>query len=761
MPGAASFRRFNAAVGAASALEDRMRDSSDERLRDDLSSLADADPTRLVSAEALAALREIARRTVGLRPVDEQLLAYCALMSGNVVEMDTGEGKTLVGALAAAGYALSGRSVHVLSVNDYLAERDAEWMGGIFALLRLDAGWIGQHTPHDLRREVYGRSIVYVPVSEVGFDLLRDRFATADEDRVDPVFDVAIVDEADAVMIDEAVSPLVLAGESEEAAASMDRATGLARDLVEREHFEIDAERANVTLTDDGLDRIEARLGGANLYASENIAMLTQINLALHARVLVQRDVDYLVEDGEVRLVNAARGRVAHLQRWPDGLHAAVESKEGLVVSAPGAVMDTVTVQDLLVGYTSLAGMSGTALAVAGQLTEFYSAPVGRVERHVPSARIDRPDRIVLSQNEKREALVIEVRAAHELGRPVLIGTQSVAESEELAAALERAGVGARVLNAKNDADEAAVIARAGEYRAVTISTQMSGRGTDIRLGGADGRDHERVAATGGLAVFATSRYPSSRLDAQLRGRSGRQGDPGSSLAFVSLDDDLVQTHAPGHLLTEIAREGSGLAPGRRAKIVDSSQAIAEGIRLDRHRNTWRYNRAITRQRETVLARRREAEQGDAALERMRALVPEELAALEASAEGGTAAVASTVRAVWLFHIDDAWQTHLAVLGEIRDGIHLRALAGQSPADEFHKIALREFHTFFDDVDARSAAFVRSLSPRAVGADLDLLGLKRPSSTWTYMMTDDPIGGPADRFARTLGRTWRQTWNLE
>lgn len=755
LPGSVSFRRFDSIVDTARTHADELHGLNHATLRTVGNSLSfetggtlDAD----VTARFLAVVREAAARSVGLMAFDEQLVACCALLSGHAVEMETGEGKTLVGALAAAGHALSGRRVHVLSVNDYLAERDAEWMGPFFGLLGVKVGWVGQHTPHEDRQRAYRCDVVYAPVSEIGFDVLRDRFAVSDDERVAPVFDVAIVDEADAVMIDEAMVPLVLAGTSDHRAEDFTEATMLVEELEDGRDFEVDADRATVTLTDAGLDRLEAQLGGVNLYVGEHVATLTRINLALHARVLVRRDVDYLVTEGGIKLINTGRGRVAHMQRWPDGLHAAIEAKEHLSISAPGVILDTVTIQDLLLAYRTLSGMSGTVTAVAEDLIEFYKLPSGRVERHRSNIRFDEPDRVLLTTAERFEVIVDEIRTRHRAGQPVLVGTQNVAESETLAVLLCEAGIEARVLNAKNDAEEAAIIARAGEYAAVTISTQMSGRGTDIRLGGADERDRGRVVAAGGLAVIATGRYPSRRLDAQLRGRAGRQGDPGTSLAIVSLDDDLVQTNVPQHVLTKIERADESLTMEQRQKIVNQAQQIAEGIRLDRHRNTWAYNRAIAAQRATVLSHRKAAASGDLALTTLRPLTPDHLAALE-RARGS--AVADTVRTVTLYYLDEHWMEHRALLQEIRDGIHLRSLAGQRPADEFHRIAPREFHGFFDAVNQDVAAFINGLRTEDVGKNLDALGLRRPSATWTYMVTDDPLGNPGDRLAKELGKRWR------
>ena len=754
LPGAVSFRPYLPIVRAAGALQEQMQALDDDALRAEAASLGlrtgEKRLPRESTARSLALAREAAARTVGLRAFDEQLLACCALLSGHAVEMDTGEGKTLVGALAAAGFAMARRRVHVVSVNDYLAERDATWMGAFLDLLGVSVGWIGQHTPPAQRRLTYRKDVVYAPVSEIGFDVLRDRFAVSDDERVGPVFDAVIVDEVDAVMIDEAMVPLVLAGATDDDADEFAEATALVEALVPGVDFTVDADQATVSLTDDGLDRLEARLQGINLYDMEHLGMLTRLNLALHARVLVHRDVDYLVADDKITLINTTRGRTAHLQRWPDGLHAALEAKEHLPASAPGEILDQITIQDLLLRYETRSGMSGTVTAVAEDLIEFYRLPAGRVERHEPNRRTDDPDLILMSEEEKAGAVLDEIATRHRTGQPVLVGTQSVAESEALAADLRAAGIPVRVLNAKNDAEEAAIIARAGEPDAVTISTQMSGRGTDIRLGGPDEGERARVVASGGLAVIATGRYPSRRLAAQLRGRAGRQGDPGTSCTFLSLDDDLIQMNATERMLARIDREGEALPDADRRRIADQCQAIAEGLRTDRHRATWVYNRAIAAQRATVLAHRSEVIDEEAALPRVRALIPEHWSRLVEAR--GLPSVSTTTRAVAVHFLYEQWVAHLAILQEIRDGIHLRALGGEKPADEFHRLALREFQGFFDVAYGSTADFICELTPADIGRDLADLGLRRPSSTWTYMVTDDPYGRPGDRFVRRIGK---------
>lgn len=597
MPGATSFGSLEPVADRVLSLRNGRRSLSMEALVE-LAAGRDSAP-----AELLALTVQASERALGVMPFRHQIIAAAAMFDGYAVEMDTGEGKTLAGAIAAATFALTGRSVHVVSVNDYLARRDAEWMGPLYEALGLTVSAVSATSISEERRTAYRADVTYVSISEVGYDILRDRFCVFDEDRVSPRMDVAIVDEADAVMIDEAVVPLVLAGNNRAHGGDATEDALLVRGLVEGADYVVDQEGATVSFTDSALDSLEAKLGGVNLYAPEHIPKLIGLNLALHAQALVHRDVDYIVENDELRLVNTTRGRIADGQRWPDGLHAAIEAKEGLKVSASSAVLDSLTVQDLLTQYQTLTGMSGTVIAVAEELLEFYALRSGRVERRLPQARIDEPDVIVHSEAEVFDAVAEAVQHRHSIGQPVLIGTQSIAQSETIAELLIARGLDVRVLNAKNDEEEARTIARAGEPRAITISTQMSGRGTDIVLGGSDGRDRHEVVERGGLAVIQVGLYPSRRLEEQLRGRSGRQGDPGSSVRISSLQDELITTTATRTIRTQIQFPGN-LTRRMKARILGTAQDIAEAVRADQHRATWGYNRAIAMQRDAILQAR-------------------------------------------------------------------------------------------------------------------------------------------------------------
>ncbi len=727
-PGSVDIRPFTKIVAEAGRREERVKELAELPAPpvDDL-------------AEFCAVVREAARRTLDLRPYDVQLAGTLALLNGHVAEMATGEGKTLSGALAAAGYALQGRRVHVISVNDYLARRDAEWMAPFYEAVGVTVGWIGQTSTREERKAAYRADVTYGSVSEIGFDVLRDRLVTEPGDLVVPEPGVALIDEADSVLVDEARVPLVLAGAAEPG-ASVPEVAALVRQLVKGYHYEIDDEHRNVYLTPKGIDAVEKLLDGIDLYAEENAGRLTEINLALHAHALLVRDVDYIVRDGKVQLINTSRGRVALLQRWPDGLQAAVEAKEALPPSETGRILDSITVQGLINRYPKVCGMTGTAVAVGEQLREFYDLKVAVIPSNEPCVRVDEPDRIYATVTDKERALAEEVAAAHATGRPVLIGTLDVAESERLAEVLAADGVDCVVLNAKNDAEEAAVIAEAGALNAVTVSTQMAGRGTDIRLG-------EGVAELGGLYVIGSGRHTSSRLDDQLRGRAGRQGDPGGSVFYVSTEDDLITKFAPEE--TPPPPDEDGVVRHKHAQyVVGHAQRVAEGANLEIHRNTWRYTRLLELQRAQVLENREKVLGGDAGAEALAGTAAERYEELRESV--GEEVLAAACRQIVLYHLDECWADHLALLADLREGIHLRVLGRQNPLDEFHKEAVRAYGDLMDEVARRSVATFEEATITEDGVDLDAAGLKRPTATWTYLVQENPFGSEWDRVTKRL-----------
>ncbi len=693
----------------------------------------------------LAIAREAAERATGLRPFDVQLLGALRMLAGDVVEMATGEGKTLAGAIAAAGYALGGRHVHVVTINDYLARRDAEWMGPLLEALGVTVGWVTGESTAEQRRAAYECNVTYASVNEIGFDVLRDQLVTDVHDLVSPNPDVALIDEADSVLVDEALVPLVLAGTShrEQPRLEIIRLVGqLVSDESGIEYFATDTDNRNVHLTDAGAHRLEKQLGGIDLYSEEHVgSTLTEVNVALHAHVLLHRDVHYIVRDGAVHLINSSRGRIAQLQRWPDGLQAAVEAKEGIETTETGEVLDTITVQALINRYPTVCGMTGTALAAGEQLRQFYKLGVSPIDPNTPNIRDDETDRVYITAAAKIDAIIAHIIEMHETGQPVLVGTHDVAESEELHERLQRRGVPAVVLNAKNDAEEASVIAEAGKLGAVTVSTQMAGRGTDIRLGGSgvgdDDPEKEKVVELGGLHVVGTGRYHTERLDNQLRGRAGRQGDPGSSVFFSSWEDDVVAANLEPNKLPMQTNEDGRIVSTKVAGLLEHAQRVAEGRLLDVHANTWRYNQLTAQQRAIIVERRNTLLSTAAAREELAELAPERYE--ELSEKLSEEQLEKICRLIMLFHLDRGWADHLAYLADIRESIHLRALGRQNPLDEFHRMAVDAFASLAADaIEAAQQTFETSTSIEDEPG-VDLSKLARPTSTWTYMVHDNPL----------------------
>ncbi|MEO5311835.1 accessory Sec system translocase SecA2 [Corynebacterium sp. c24Ua_83] len=684
----------------------------------------------------LAILREAASRTLNMEPFDVQMQGTYRLLHGDVVEMATGEGKTLAGAMAAVGFALQGKRVHVITVNSYLAGRDNDWMGPMFDFFGLTHGAIHEDLTADQRRDIYSRDVIFGAINELGFDVLRDQLITRRADQVRTPADVAVIDEADSVMVDEALVPLVLAG-SEPGPAPAGRITDLVKRMEEDKHFHVSEDHRNVFLTDEGAAFVEKQLGVESLYEDEG-ELLVQVNVALHAEHLLIRDVHYIVRDGKVALIDGSRGRVAELQRWPDGLQAAVEAKEGLDVTDGGRILDQITIQALVGMYPEVCGMTGTALAAGDQLRQFYNLQVSVIEPNVPNIRFDEADRVYVSAAERNDAVVKHIVEVQKTGQPQLVGTQDVAESEELAEALLSAGVECSVLNAKNHEAEAAVVAEAGRPGRVTVSTQMAGRGTDIKLGGTDEAEHDEVVETGGLHVVGVGRFRSQRLDNQLRGRAGRQGDPGSSLFFVSLEDDVVAVGGAGEELQAQPKD-DGLLPQKKVQqFVDHCQRVTEGQMLDIHATTWKYNKMIKDQRDIVNDRR------DTLLDTSAAWDDLSYHNVDRAAELKKQGISEEVleqaaREIMLFHLDNEWSEHLAYLDDVRESIHLRAIARESPIDEFHRMSIAAFGELAERAVNKARETFDEVEITSEGAQLGELGLHKPSATWTYMVNDNPL----------------------
>ncbi|NLH50933.1 MAG: accessory Sec system translocase SecA2 [Myxococcales bacterium] len=699
----------------------------------------------LIDTFALAG--EAARRTIGLEPFDEQILAGLAMSRGRLAEMQTGEGKTLAAVLPAAWRAFSGAGVHVLTHNDYLARRDARWMGPIYRFLGLAVGVIQEGMTAADRRHAYRCDITYVTAREAGFDYLRDQLVFSPAETAHRELHFAIVDEADSLLIDDARVPLVIAGARGARPASARRMAELVGELRRGEDYDLDEYGRNVFFTEAGLDRAESALGAGRLHDPPNQALLTELNLALHAAVLLRRDVDYLVREGRIELVDEFTGRVAQNRQWPDGLQAALEAKEGLDPRPDGSILGSITLLHFLRLYPCLAGMTATAQPAAEELKQFYDLAVAVIPPHRLCIRRDLPDRVFTHREAKLAALTAEIRGVQASGRPVLVGTTSVKESEELATTLRQAGVACRVLNAKNDEREAEIIAGAGALGAVTISTNMAGRGTDIRLGGADGSDGERVTALGGLYVIGTNRHESRRIDDQLRGRAGRQGDPGESRFFISLEDDLATRFGLEGLLPKKRRGWRRDEPLDDPVIawrVAQLQRIIEGQNFAIRRTLWKYSMLVEEQRVEWQARRTEVLHGrfDSVLdeeptrEKFRALQP----------RVGESVLREAERRLTLFHLDELWREHLARIADLREGIHLARYGKQDPWMEFQKEIAAAFWELGDQAAERVRASFLQAKVTAAGIDLESEGLRRPSSTWTYLVNDDPFGDEIGRF---------------
>jgi len=739
-----------------SALEPAMARLSDEafaeRARTLRARVSDGADAEAQIPEAFALAREGARRALGQRPFDEQVLAGLVLARGKIAEMATGEGKTLAAVAPVFLHALAGRGAHVLTFNDYLARRDAAWMGPVYERLSLSVGFVQERMSVGQRQRAYAADVTYLTAKEAGFDHLRDALALEPGERVQREYHFALVDEADSILIDEARIPLVIAGETGDALAGPERLAALVRTLRPGIDFDTDEHAHNIALTEAGTVRVEAALGAGGLHVLENVSLHAQLRHALHAEHLLRRDVDYIVRGGKVELVDESTGRVADKRHWPDGLHAAVEAKEGLRLTSEGRILGQVTLQHFLGLYPRLAGMTATAHTAAEELDSFYGLRTVVIPTHRPMVRVDEPDVVFTHPEAKRAALVEEIRGVHARGRPVLVGTASVGESEDLATALGAAGVGCRVLNARNDEEEAAIVAQAGAPGAVTISTNMAGRGTDIRLGGADESRRAEVAALGGLYVIGTNRHASLRIDQQLRGRAGRQGDPGSSRFFVSLEDPLIRRYGVEQLVS--ARH----LPPRQDTPVESRLLRAEIARAQRivedegfqlRGTLFGYSDIVERQRRAILRWRTSVLERTAEPHLLAGRAEEKHARLLPIV--GEAVLAEVERRLTLLAIDRCWSDHLAELREMREDGVLLAFAGRLPIAEFHREAGESFHLLEERIESEAVRDFERIEVTAKGVDWDREGLRGPSATWTYLVGDNPFG--ASGLLSPLGRT--------
>jgi len=551
--------------------------------------------------EAFAVAREASRRTLLMRPFDAQVIGGIVLHEGKIAEMKTGEGKTLAATMPLYLNALEGKGCHVVTVNDYLAGRDAEWMGPIYNFLGLSVGVIVHGLDDDERREAYAADITYGTNNEFGFDYLRDNMKFSLEDYVQREFNYAIVDEVDSILIDEARTPLIISGASEESTDKYYKINQIIPRLKKEQDYVIDEKSRTVVLTEEGVAHVEGFLNVKNLYEPRNIEIVHHVNQALKAHTLFRRDVDYLVKDGEVIIVDEFTGRVMPGRRYSDGLHQALEAKEKVKIERENQTLASITFQNYFRMYKKLAGMTGTADTEATEFKKIYNLDVVVVPTNMPMIRDDENDLIYKTEREKINAVIEEVKALNNAKRPVLIGTISIEKSELLSKYLTRAGIKHYVLNAKNHEKEAEIVAQAGQAGMVTISTNMAGRGTDIKLG-------EGVAELGGLHILGTERHESRRIDNQLRGRAGRQGDKGSSRFYLSLEDDLLRIFGADRISSIMERvgieENEPIEHKYISRAIENAQKRVEGQNFDIRKHLLEYDDVMNKQRKVVYEQR-------------------------------------------------------------------------------------------------------------------------------------------------------------
>ncbi|HYJ61611.1 MAG TPA: preprotein translocase subunit SecA [Actinomycetota bacterium] len=749
--------------------------------------------------EAFAVTREGARRTIGQRHFDVQLMGGAALHDGNIAEMKTGEGKTLVSTLPGYLNAVTGRGVHIVTVNDYLAKRDSEWMGGIYRFLGLDVGLIQSSMTPEQRRPAYAADITYGTNNEFGFDYLRDNMAMRIEHCVQRDHWFAIVDEVDSILIDEARTPLIISGMVSDSAKWYQTFARVAPRLVRDEDYEVEESKYQVAVTERGVAKVEEILDLDNLYDNVNSMLVHHLHNALRAKELYKRDVAYVVTDGEVKIVDEFTGRVLEGRRYSEGLHQAIEAKEGVKIKEENQTLATITIQNYFKMYEKLAGMTGTAKTQLTEFEETYKIGVVEIPTNRPNVRDDRQDLVYRSEDEKWEAVADDLGGRHERGQPVLVGTVSIEKSERLSKVLERRGVTHHVLNAKNHEKEAQIVAQAGRVGSVTVATNMAGRGVDILLGGnpeylarqemaANGFDndayllfemdeedravyeaayeptlaryrgqtdgeHDDVVGLGGLYVLGTERHESRRIDNQLRGRSGRQGDPGESLFYLSLEDDLMRMFASDRVGAIMERlkwpEGEAIEAKMVTRAVENAQKQIEELNYERRKNVLKYDEVMNGQREVIYAERRKILEGQDLKEECQEFVarvveevvdawcpsdvypeewdheglfaalgevfpvegsPEDLASVEDAQElkerftaaaiaaydrkedAVTPAVMRELERVVLLNITDTkWREHLYEMDYLQEGIHLRAYAQRDPLTEYRREAFDMF----------------------------------------------------------------------
>ncbi len=721
--------------------ENRKREEWDERLN------------RLLP-EAYALVCAAVRQEFGWQTFKSQLLAAVAMQAGRVIELDTGEGKTLAAVFVAFLRAMTGQGVHVLTFNDYLAKRDASWMGPLYARLGIQVAAIQQDMTLSERRQAYEADVTYLTAKEAGFDYLRGFLAASAEELVQRPFYYAIVDEADSILIDEARIPLVIAG-GQGGPGSIDPALyHLVSQMRPDIHYHLDEYAEHVLITESGAVWLEKRLNIKNLYDPKQIELQSQVRLILQANVLLKRDVDYIVKEGNIQLVDEFTGRVILNRQWPSGLHEAVEIKEGLPGRSRGRILNRITLRDFLSLYPGLCGMTGTAWSAASELQHFYGLGVTRIPPHIPCQRRDHPDLVFRSGREKEVAVINEIERCFHKGQPVLVGTASVEESERLSSLARQRNLDCQVLNARHDDAEAAIIAQAGKRSAITISTNMAGRGVDILLENPE---------NGGLFVIGTNRHRSVRIDNQLRGRAGRQGDPGESRFFVSLEDELIERYhirsvlpdayqkRPADLINAIEPlnaanpcEPKPINDPAVAEAIGHTQRVIEGQLFQQRQIMGRYFILVEEQRHLIHKLHEDILTGKKVL-----------AIWQDYAKDRDLTVFSNVPAAEIFRaqqqsgamlLSRGWADYLELVEQLLDHVNLMRSGPNDPFTTFNKQIIDAYAHFLDVFEAAMTGLLDHLTIRNNQIDLVAAGLKSPPSTRTYLIDDG-----SDTLEQTLG----------
>ncbi len=712
-----------------------------------------------LTPEVFALVREASNRVLEMRHFDVQIIGGAVLHAGRIAEMKTGEGKTLVATLAVVLNALAGKGVHVITVNDYLAKRDAAWMGKLYNFLGLSVGVIVHGLDDAQRKEAYAADITYGTNNEFGFDYLRDNMKFYKEQLAQRGHFYAIVDEVDSILIDEARTPLIISGPGEDSTSMYARIDAIVPNLKIEEHFTVDEKNRTLHLTDEGVSLAEDLLKIDNLYDPQHIAYQHHLLQSLKAHNLFRRDVDYVVNDGQVMIVDEFTGRLMPGRRFSDGLHQALEAKEGVKIEAENHTLASITFQNYFRMYEKLAGMTGTADTEAVEFKQIYNLDVISIPTHMPMVRKDYPDYIYRTKQEKFDAIVNEIKHLHEKGQPVLVGTISIENSELLSNMLKKAGVPHNVLNAKQHESEAVIVAEAGHKGRITIATNMAGRGTDIKL-------DEETLALGGLHILGTERHESRRIDNQLRGRSGRQGDPGSSRFFLSLEDDLLRLFGSERfsgLLTKLGMgDGQPIEDRMVSSAIERAQKRVEAHNFEIRKALLDYDNVMNQQREVIYSLRREAMLDDPAelwdeflddllmdiFEPLRGREPNEeirdatlaeledtfnlssfwdvqkgLPSREETEEGIKNIMASLqvqagtayndlLRYFILEELDRCWKDHLVDMDHLRDGIGLRGYGQRDPKQEYKREGFEMFRAMLDRIKINTARVLCRLKLR-------------------------------------------------